>query len=46
MIYENIDLKDDKYGFMKMFEDIFSVHKDVSVRNTFHLFVVRILKVM
>lgn len=38
MIYENIDLKDDKYDFIKIFEDIFSVHKNVSVRNTFSSF--------
>lgn len=44
MIYENIDLRDDKYDFIKIFEDIFSVHNSVSTRNTFSSFCYRNFK--
>lgn len=35
MLYENIDLLEDKYCFIKIFEEIFSVHKNLNLNSTY-----------
>lgn len=35
MLYENIDLVEGKYEYIKIFEDMFSVHKNVNFNNTY-----------